>query len=201
MEGKTQSGYLLLAEISGYASFVAQTEIEHADKALSLLLDVVIQKLTASFTIMELEGNAVFFYKPESELAEGNSLFAVIDAAYSMFRDSARELYDQTTCLCRACRALTGLDLSFILHYGEYILQPVAGIQRLLGNDIVLLHRLMKNHVTESTGWRGYGLFTDRALQKIHADHISFVEQCETYEHLGEVKTFVMELHSRDEEI
>ena len=38
MERKTQTGYLLLADISGYTSFVAQTEIEHADMALSFLL-------------------------------------------------------------------------------------------------------------------------------------------------------------------
>jgi len=39
MERKTQTGYLVLADISGYTSFVAKTEIEHADFALSVLLD------------------------------------------------------------------------------------------------------------------------------------------------------------------
>ena len=35
MERKKQSGYLVLADISGYTSFVAQTEIEHANLAIS----------------------------------------------------------------------------------------------------------------------------------------------------------------------
>ena len=39
MERKTQTGYLVLADISGYTSYVAQTEIEHADMALSYLLE------------------------------------------------------------------------------------------------------------------------------------------------------------------
>jgi len=30
MERKTQTGYLVLADISGYTSFVAQTELEYS---------------------------------------------------------------------------------------------------------------------------------------------------------------------------
>ena len=41
MERKTQTGYLVLADISGYTSFVAQTEIEHADMALAFLLETM----------------------------------------------------------------------------------------------------------------------------------------------------------------
>jgi hypothetical protein len=34
MERKTQTGYLVLADISGYTSFVAQAEIEHTTSLL-----------------------------------------------------------------------------------------------------------------------------------------------------------------------
>ena len=60
MERKTQTGYLLLADISGYTSFVAQTEIEHADMALSFLLETIIEQLSSLLTISKLEGDAVF---------------------------------------------------------------------------------------------------------------------------------------------
>ncbi len=43
MERKTQKGYLVLADISGYTSFVPQTEIEHADIALSYLLETIVE--------------------------------------------------------------------------------------------------------------------------------------------------------------
>jgi hypothetical protein len=65
MERRTQTGYLLLADISGYTSFVAKTEIEHAEKAISILLEAVIEKLAGMFTIAKLEGDAVFAYLPE----------------------------------------------------------------------------------------------------------------------------------------
>src|SRR5215211_448411 len=48
MERKTQTGYLVLADISGYTSFVAQTEIEHADMALSFLLETIVDLLQKS---------------------------------------------------------------------------------------------------------------------------------------------------------
>jgi hypothetical protein len=35
---RNADSYLVLADISGYISFVATTEIEHADLALSILL-------------------------------------------------------------------------------------------------------------------------------------------------------------------
>ena len=38
----TQHGYLLLADISGYTSFVAGTELEYSQDILSELLEVII---------------------------------------------------------------------------------------------------------------------------------------------------------------
>ena len=60
MERKTQTGYLVLADISGYTSYVAQTEIEHADLALSYLLETLVEQLSSLLTICQLEGDAVF---------------------------------------------------------------------------------------------------------------------------------------------
>ena len=79
MERKTQTGYLVLADISGYTSFVAQTEIEHAGMALSFLLETIVEKLSNLLTISKLEGDAVFAYMEESKLPEGKSLLELID--------------------------------------------------------------------------------------------------------------------------
>jgi hypothetical protein len=47
MERKTQTGYLMLADISGYTSFVANTEIEPAHVVLSFLLENLVEALSA----------------------------------------------------------------------------------------------------------------------------------------------------------
>lgn len=201
MERKTQTGYLILADISGYTSFVAQTEIEHADMALSFLLETIIEKLSSLLTISKLEGDAVFAYVEESKLEEAKSLLELIDQTYVAFRDKALTLYADATCPCRACRALPTLDLKFMVHHGEFIIQQVAGIRDLLGTDVNLLHRLAKNRVSEATGWKGYALFTEQGLERMQAEKDSFLQQTESYEHLGEVETYVMDLHPRYEEM
>jgi len=201
MERKTQTGYLVLADISGYTSFVAKTEIEHADMALSFLLEVMVEKLSSLLTVCQLEGDAVFAYVEESKLDEASALLALIDHTYLAFRDKALALYDQSTCPCRACLALPTLDLKFMLHHGEFLIQQVAGAKHLLGTDVNLIHRLAKNHVSESTGWQGYALFTSQGLERMQTDKTSFVQQSESYEHLGQVETYIMDMHTRYEEM
>ena len=147
MERKTQTGYLVLADISGYTSFVAKTEIEHADIALSFLLEAIVEKLSSLLTISKLEGDAVFAYVEESKLADGKTLLELVDNTYAAFRDKAEDLYSKATCQCRACRAVPTLDLKFMVHHGDFIVQQVAGIKDLLGTDVNLIHRLAKNHV------------------------------------------------------
>jgi len=201
MERKTQTGYLVLADISGYTSFVAQTEIEHADIALSLLLEAIVGKLSSLLTISKLEGDAVFAYVEESKLPDGKSLLDLIDHTYLTFRDQAESLYGRSSCPCRACQAIPTLDLKFMVHHGDFIVQQVAGIKDLLGTDVNLIHRLAKNHVAESTGWKGYALFTDQGLERMQTDKKTFVQQTESYEHLGHVETYVMDMHVRYKEM
>jgi hypothetical protein len=199
MERKTQTGYLVLADISGYTSYVAQTEIEHADMALSYLLETIVEKIGSLLVIGQLEGDAVFAYAEEGKLKEGKSLLELIDQTYLAFREKALELYAGATCPCKACKALPRLDLKFMVHHGEFLLQRVAGITHLLGTDVNLIHRLAKNRVTESTGWKGYALFTNQGLERMQTDKASFVQQTESYEHLGEVETYVRDMHVRYE--
>ena len=201
MERKTQTGYLLLADISGYTSFVAKTEIEHADVALSYLLETIIDQVNGMFTIAKLEGDAVFAYTQESTVQEGKTLLDLIDRSYRAFRDKATYLHSHATCPCRACKAIPTLDLKFILHHGDYVLQQVAGIRDLLGTDVNLIHRLLKNGISEATGWKGYAVFTDQALEHMQSSKAPYLSRSETYEHLGEVNIYCMDLHVRYEEM
>lgn len=199
MERKTQTGYLVLADISGYTSFVAQTEIEHADMALSFLLETIVEEMSSLLIIAQLEGDAVFAYIEESQLQKAQFLLELIDHTYLAFRDKALALYSQATCPCRACRALPTLDLKFMVHHGEFLIQQVAGVRHLLGTDVNLIHRLAKNHVAEVTGWKGYALFTQEGLDRLQTDKTSFMQQTESYEHLGDVETYVRDMRSRYE--
>jgi len=199
MERKTQTGYLVLADISGFTSFVAATELEHADVVISQLLESIVDKLSSRLTISKLEGDAVFAYLEESNLPEETTLLELIDHTYLAFRAQADTLSRQTACPCKACKSIPMLDLKFMVHYGDFVIQQVAGIKDLMGTDVNLIHRLMKNHVAESKGWMSYALFTKQGLEHLQSDKNTFVQQTETYEHLGDVETYITDMHVRYE--
>jgi hypothetical protein len=121
----------------------------------------------------------------------------LLDQTYLSFREHVEQLIKQATCPCKACREIPTLDLKFRVHHGSFMIQRLAGVQDLLGSDVTLVHRLLKNRVTESTGWRGYALLTDQVLENMQADKKGFIQQSESYEHLGEVQTCVMDMHPR----
>jgi hypothetical protein len=65
-----------------------------------------------------------------------------------------------------------------------------------------MIHRLAKNHVTESTGWNEYALFTGDCLERMQVDKKPFLLQyAETYEHLGDVETYAMNMRVRYDEM
>jgi hypothetical protein len=101
------------------------------------------------------------------------------------------------TCQCNACANITDLDLKFFVHYGTFTLQHLGDHKELLGSDVNLIHRLLKNHVTEETACRAYTLYTDAAIQQLGlADFLqTMTPHTETYEHLGRVRTHIQDMH------
>src|SRR5574338_1601031 len=141
-----EHGYLVLADISGYTSFLMQTELDHAQEILSDLLETIVRRFQTLLTLHKLEGDAVFAYAPESRIIRGETLLEMIEAAYVDFRERLHNVRRHTTCTCRACQNIPILDLKFMVHHGDYILQDIGGVRELAGSDVNLVHRLMKNH-------------------------------------------------------
>lgn len=201
MSTVTQHGYLVIADISGYTSFLAGTELEHSHEILSDLLETICEKIESVLTLHKLEGDAVFAYIPESKITRGETILELMESTYVTFRDKQVSMKRATTCTCNACRNIPTLDLKFIAHHGDYVIQQVRDIREMVGTDVNLAHRLLKNHVTESTGWRAYMLITERCLDHLNLNLQNLHVQMEEYEHLGEVKTYNIDLHQRYKEL
>ena len=199
MSTATQHGYLVIADISGYTSFVAKTELEHSHEILSELLELLVDKFKPLMTISKLEGDAVFAYAPETLFARSETLIEFIESTYVAFRDKQVSIKRATT--CNACINIPTLDLKFFAHHGDYIVQTVANIRELVGSDVNLIHRLTKNHVSETTGWRAYIMLTEQCLAHLQLNLEDAHIQMEEYEHLGEIKTYNVDLHKRYKEI
>lgn len=197
----TQHGYLVLADISGYTSYLAGVELDHAHEILTDLLTAIINRFKTLLTISKLEGDAVFAYTPEAKLPRGETLLELVESTYVTFHDRIQSSHRHTTCQCRACQGMSGLDLKFFIHHGDYIIQEITGIRELVGSDVNLAHRLMKNHVAEATGWKAYVLVTEKGLDRLGLRPEGGHAQIETYEHLGDVPTLCFNLRERYEQL
>ena len=193
---KIQTGFFMIADISGYTSFLHETELEHAQEIIEEITKLLLDHIQPPFKMVKLEGDAVLYYVPEEMLPEPERLLEHIEACYCDFVSHIQFAQRLTHCTCRACASMHTLDLKFFAHYGEYIIQKVPGTaEDIVGRDVILLHRLLKNNVAEKMGLHGYALLTNCCLKRM--GELSSIAPCtQTYEHIGEVECGVYDLHA-----
>ena len=155
----TESACLLIADISGYTGYLAGVELDHAQDILADLMGTIISALRPGFRLAKLEGDAAFTFAI-TERVDGSLLLDTIERCYFGFRRRRRDVRQATSCECRACVRIPELNLKFVVHHGKILRQRVAGQQELLGSDVILVHRLLKNDVIASMGIEAYALFS-----------------------------------------
>ncbi len=161
-----REGYFVIADIGGYTAFLSGTELEHAQGIIEDLCGAIHTALVPALHFVKLEGDALFCYAEDARFADGERLLEVIEACHFAFSRRIVQMQRTTTCQCAACASIGTLDLKFVAHHGEFVTQRMAGVEDLAGPDVILVHRLLKNGVTEATGWRGYALLTAACAQR-----------------------------------
>jgi len=194
MNASTQQGFLILADITGFTPFMADTELEHSSEILNEILRGVLSSLTPRFTLAEVEGDAVFAYAPAERIPRGEVIIDMVASSYCAFRDRKSILQRFQTCNCKACQMAPLLDLKFIVHFGEFILNNAGGKKKPLGTSVNVAHRLLKNSVSETTGWKAYMLFTKDFVNASGIQAMKLQQLTEQYDHIGAIDTFSMDL-------
>jgi hypothetical protein len=156
----TGAGFFVIADISGYTRFLAENELIHAQGILGELTQLLIDSLSAPFRFVELEGDAVFVFAPDIAVEDSERLVDIMESCYAAFHLRREQMVANTACECSACRAIPDLDLKFVAHFGRYVPQETPTGRTLVGPDVILVHRLLKNTVSEKTGIKGYALLT-----------------------------------------
>ena len=203
MAAVPESGFLLIADITGYTAYLARGEIEHAPTIAGDLLETVIGRLEPPFRLAKFEGDAAFLWVEDGR-AEGSLLLDAIEAAYVAFRRRLRSIAQATTCDCNACQRAPQLDLKFFVHHGQYVRSRIAGHDELAGAAIIIVHRLLKGataarlHGVDGSA-SGFAVFTADALEELGVEPAALAlrEGVEHIEHLGEVVTFTQDLEDR----
>ena len=161
---QAKNACFLVADISGYTSYLAGVELEHAQDIIADLMNTVVRSLRPPFKLAKFEGDAAFLYAVGNGF-DNSMLLDLIDSAYFTFRKRMRNIERATSCECKACHEMQQLDLKFVLHHGEFIRQRMAGREELAGRDVIIVHRLLKNAVKERFGDHAYALFSDTCLR------------------------------------
>ena len=189
---------LVIADISGYTSYLAGVELDHAQDILADLMGVVVGAFRPTFRLAKLEGDAAFVYVATATV-DGSALQDQIEGCYFAFRRRLRDIKQASSCECNACILIPHLNLKLVAHHGTIARQRMAGLEELVGSDVVVVHRLLKNSVEAALGVDAYALYTDACLRAMGVTDpaaLGLREHRETYEFIGEVVGWVRDLEA-----
>ncbi len=190
-------GFFLIADITGYTTYLSESELEHARQTLTDLLELVVDQTRPPLTVAQLEGDAVLSYAFAEGFVTAQTFLERIEGTYVEFRRAIDLMVLNNTCTCDACANVSGLDLKFFVHYGSFAIQPIGSITQLVGSDVNLVHRLLKNSVTSSTGMRAYLLLTESAVEALglDSDAEEMITHLEVVPDFGEITVLVKDMH------
>ena len=187
-------GYLLIADISGYTAFLTQSELDHANPILGALLGALVEQVGDPLTLWRMEGDAVLAYTTDEEFPTGEAFLTICENLYNTFAAHRQNIVANTTCTCRACANVGGLDLKIIAHHGVFEEMKIGPMTDISGPDVILVHRMGKTDVKEATGIRSYAMFTQAALDFMQIPREAIVDYDTSFEHFGDVHCGVYDL-------
>jgi hypothetical protein len=191
-----EKGYLILADITGYTQFLNESELEHAKEIITGLINAILKPIQPPIILHRIEGDAVFAYTTKNAFLQGQTLLESLEKLYFEFAHDLESNDRNTTCNCRACQNMDSLNLKLVVHYGEFGMQTLGSHDELIGSDVIVAHRLLKNSIPEKTGVKAYLFLSETAVDEMLLGNFvkTLVPHTESYEDCGEVKGFVYDL-------
>lgn len=143
---------LVIADISGYTEFIRTNKdsLEHAAEVISQLLELVTEQASHPLMLNKLEGDAAFLFADlgVDDRAGAADVLRQIRDLFQPFHDRIAGLArDRAACPCDACRSITKLRLKVVAHQGPVVSRAIRGFEELTGEDVILVHRLLKNTI------------------------------------------------------
>lgn len=194
----THQGFLLISDISGYTTYLNESELEHAKETLTDLLQLLVEKTRPPLVISRLAGDAVISYCLRDSFILGQTFVESIEDSYVAFRKAINLMVLNNTCQCNACMNVNQLDLKFFVHHGQFAIQHIGGHDELVGPNVNIIHRLLKNSVSEETGLKAYTLYTTAAWDRLDlgAPGKGLIRHREVYEDVGAIEALIQDMHA-----
>jgi hypothetical protein len=191
----TRRALLLIADIGGYTQYMQyhRSILGHAEAATRRMLDSVVDA-ARDFDLIEIEGDAAFLSRDADGLDGPATLSAITRAAVAMHRafHAERRFIELNMCPCRSCTQTSDLKLKFVAHVGEVATQTIRRRKKLVGVDVIYVHRLLKNPVEVPE----YLLVSDDLFRTggTAAAELVMQEVAQDLEGIGQVQTFFVDV-------
>jgi hypothetical protein len=171
------------------------TELPAAYPLITSLLDGIVSGLVPPFHLSKLEGDAVFAYAPgDAYEYRGDSVVDTMRQCYAQYQERRNEAERLMFCDCQACEGLHSLELKFVLHWGNYVVQAIAGHEELLGPDVTMAHLLLKNNVSSMVGRSAYALLTNSAANELEVPVDQAAPHTEEFPHYPPIDAYIFKL-------
>jgi hypothetical protein len=192
---------LLIADMGGYTEYMRthRMSLAHAEVNTGRLLGVVIDA-APGFDLVEIEGDAAFLSLRADDLDGDAAVAAVQRAAVEMHRafHVERQYVAANLCPCAGCKEVKALTLKFVAHVGDVATQTIRDRTKLVGIDVILVHRMLKNPValpeylllSEDLHGAGTGAVT-HPVEEVSVD----------LEGVGPTRAFALDVHALAESL
>jgi hypothetical protein len=147
---KSGRAVLLIADIGGYTDYMSshRFSLGHAEVNTARMLEKMIDA-APGYDLIEIEGDAAFLSRQADTRDPETTVTEILRAAASMHRafHLERQNVAANLCPCAGCKEAAELKLKFVAHIGDVATQTIRQRHKLVGIDVILVHRLLKNPV------------------------------------------------------
>ncbi|TKB98751.1 DUF2652 domain-containing protein [Pedobacter cryophilus] len=180
--------FFCIPDLTGFTKFITSTETVFANQVITDLLNQIVSSNMLDMKVAEVEGDAVFFYRTGRLPAVGKvakqckNIYDTFKEKIDSYQTSHPEEYQQFL-------ADEQLGIKIVIHFGHISLVKIEGRTKLMGEDVILVHKLLKNGIPEPN----YILLTDNYTLKLKDKKTvknwfnweSVKKGSEQYEHFG----------------
>lgn len=185
----TVPALLFIPDISGFTRFVNRAKITQSHNLIAELLEIIIEANILNMKLCEIQGDAVLFYKvgdppPIDEIASQCKQFFLDFQNYL-------KIVERNPVVLGTSFLDSDLTLKMVVHYGRVAITQIREHTKLMGRDVIVAHRLLKNDIRGEE----YVLLTEDYLrtqpkEKVQASFSwsNLQDGVGHYEYLGEVR-------------
>ena len=180
---------ICIPDISGFTRFMSDMDFELTSRVIPSLLNKIIYSNEIELKVSEIEGDAVLFFR-QGGLPPFQQLVKQCQYFYTEFYKQMDALREKHSDKNGAYKIPKMLGLKIVLHYGQEIgVVPVGKRIKLMGEDVIVAHRLLKNNVPIDE----YILISDQLIaeyKSISSDDFHWANLKEgsmEIEHVGEI--------------